>query len=125
PARVTGKNPTPRTILLATEIRNGEDQVAVGGRARVKIRDEENPEPTPAAPAHPLPDPGRKTVLITGGSGGIGAATALLLAASGWSVVIHYFQNGDKAQRLLREITEAGGSACALQADLREISDVE
>ncbi|MBF0340542.1 MAG: SDR family oxidoreductase [Magnetococcales bacterium] len=123
-ARVIGKNPTTSTILLNTEIRNAEDQVAVGGMARVKIRDEESA-------ASPLPAPKQiltnsvKTVLITGGSGGVGSATAKLLAASGWAVALHYFSNGDRAQRLVQEITAAGGTAFPVQADLRDTLGVE
>ncbi|MBF0271845.1 MAG: SDR family oxidoreductase [Magnetococcales bacterium] len=126
-ARVIGKNPTTQTILLSTEIRNAEDQVAVGGMARVKIRDHEalpeSPNPTPEQ-CDPLPV-GQKCVLITGATGGVGSAIATLLAASGWAVGIHYFQNEEKAARMVQKIGEAGGEAFAIQADLREGNAVE
>ncbi len=56
-----------------------------------------------------------KTVLITGGSRGIGAATARLLCARGWDVVINYYQDEQSAQRLVREL---GGKARAVQGDV-------
>ncbi|MBF0613776.1 MAG: SDR family oxidoreductase [Magnetococcales bacterium] len=117
-ARVIGKNPNTATILLATEIRNAEDQIAVGGMARIKIRDQEFSEP-PAASAPETPiGTGCKTALVTGATGGIGAVTARQLAAAGWAVGVHYCHNEEKAKRLVQQITASGGTACALQADL-------
>lgn len=54
-------------------------------------------------------------VLVTGGSGGIGAATARAFAADGARVAVHYHRNRDAAQALAEEI---GG--VALGADLRD-----
>jgi 3-oxoacyl-[acyl-carrier protein] reductase len=59
-------------------------------------------------------------VLVTGGSGGIGAATARLLAAEGARVGIHYHSNQGAADALAGEI---GG--VALRADLREEADAD
>jgi 3-oxoacyl-[acyl-carrier protein] reductase len=53
--------------------------------------------------------------LVTGASGGIGSATARLLAAEGARVGVHYHRSRDTAEALAREI---GG--VALQADLRD-----
>ncbi len=122
--RVTGKNPTTRTILLSTEIRNAADQVAAGGVARVKVRDEEVVE-EPNETQISVHQQGRKVVLVMGGSGGIGSATARLLGKSGMAVVVHYHQNIDQANRVVHDIVEAGGEAIALSADIRENSSVE
>ncbi|MBF0294568.1 MAG: SDR family oxidoreductase [Magnetococcales bacterium] len=118
-ARVTGLNPPTRTLLLATEIRNAEDQVVVSGLARVKVRDE---EPLPdAIPPTPLPHAAnRKAVLVVGASGGVGSATARLLAESGMAVAVHYHQNAPAAERITRAILDQGGTACAIGADLRD-----
>ena len=65
------------------------------------------------------------TVLITGGSRGIGAATARLAAARGFAVAVNYRERRDAADALVAEIGAAGGSACALQGDVSDERDVE
>lgn len=56
-------------------------------------------------------------MLITGGSRGIGAATARLAAQRGYRVVINYLSRRDAAEQLVSEIEQQGGSAVAIQAD--------
>ena len=58
--------------------------------------------------------------LVTGGSRGIGAATARVLAAEGWPVGVNYRSDGDAAAQVVKEIEEAGGKAVALQADISD-----
>lgn len=58
-------------------------------------------------------------ILVTGGSGGIGAATARAFAAEGARVVVHCFRNRDRAEELAAEI---GGYVA--QGDLRRPEDV-
>ena len=60
----------------------------------------------------------QKTVLITGGSRGIGAATALLAAQHGWAVVVNYVANSLAADEVVRQIRAAGGTAMTVQADV-------
>ncbi|NTW48170.1 MAG: 3-oxoacyl-ACP reductase FabG [Chlorobiales bacterium] len=66
-----------------------------------------------------------RTVLVTGASRGIGAATAKLLAAQGAAVAVNYFQSEDAAQKVVEEITKAGGKAVAVKADVREEAEVK
>lgn len=65
-----------------------------------------------------------KTALITGASRGIGRAVALRLAAEGASVAINYNGSREKAEELAAEITAAGGSAAAIQADVSDFGAV-
>jgi 3-oxoacyl-[acyl-carrier protein] reductase len=58
-----------------------------------------------------------KTALVTGGSRGIGAACAKLLAERGASVTITYSRSVERAETLVGEIITAGGSAFAIAAD--------
>ena len=63
-------------------------------------------------------------LLITGASRGIGAATALLAAQQGWSVVVNYAHNASAAHRVVQRIQDAGGTALALQADVGDEAQV-
>jgi len=58
------------------------------------------------------------TMLITGGSRGIGAATARLAARRGYNVCITYRHDQAAAAALVAEINAAGGQALALAADV-------
>lgn len=57
-------------------------------------------------------------VIITGGSRGIGASTALECARRGLGVILTYNQHADQAGAVVQRISEAGGKAAALQLDL-------
>lgn len=63
-------------------------------------------------------------MLITGGSRGIGAATALLAAGRGWQVAISYKGNAEAADRVVGQIRSGGGAAIAVQADVGVEADV-
>lgn len=58
-----------------------------------------------------------KAALVTGGSRGIGAACARLLAARGAAVVVTYSKSAEQAEKVVAEIGEAGGAAFAVEAD--------
>ena len=64
-----------------------------------------------------------KTVLITGAAHRIGSAVALGLAANSWKVIIHYSNSGQAANELAQNITEKGGNAETLQANLADALD--
>lgn len=61
-----------------------------------------------------------KGALVTGGAQRIGRSIALMLAADGWHVIVHHHNSADAAAATLRDITEAGGAATALRADLSD-----
>jgi len=65
-----------------------------------------------------------KILLVTGASRGIGAATSVLAARQGWSVVVNFNARGDEAQALVQRIVDEGGRAMALQADVSQETQV-
>ena len=65
-----------------------------------------------------MSDPG--VFLVTGGSRGIGAATAVLAARKGYAVAIFFREREDAADKVVAEITAAGGRALALRADVAD-----
>lgn len=66
-----------------------------------------------------------KTVLITGASRGIGAATARLFAQKGWAVAVNYRNSREAAEELVSEIRKNGGTALAIPADVGDPEQVE
>lgn len=59
-----------------------------------------------------------RVAVVTGASGGIGRAIAAALAAQGAAVVVNYARNAQAAEELVQSLTEAGGQAMAVQADI-------
>lgn len=66
-----------------------------------------------------------EVLLITGGSRGIGAATALMAARQGHAVAINYARHSLAADEVVRRIRAEGGSAIAVQADVGDEAQVE
>ena len=65
-----------------------------------------------------------RTVIVTGASRGIGAATARLAAQRGYAVCVNYLRRRDAAESIVRTITAAGGRAVAVQGDVAVEADV-
>jgi NAD(P)-dependent dehydrogenase (short-subunit alcohol dehydrogenase family) len=63
-------------------------------------------------------------LVVTGGSRGIGAATARLAAARGFAVAVNYRSHQAAADEVVRDIEQAGGRAVAIQADVSSEADV-
>jgi len=65
-----------------------------------------------------------KVILITGGSRGIGAATARLAAGRGYAVCVNYVRDREAADRVVADCQRLGGNAVAVQADVAVEADV-
>jgi NAD(P)-dependent dehydrogenase (short-subunit alcohol dehydrogenase family) len=63
-------------------------------------------------------------LVVTGGSRGIGAATARLAGLRGYTVCLTYLREGAKAEAVVRAIESAGGPAFAVQADISAERDI-
>jgi NAD(P)-dependent dehydrogenase (short-subunit alcohol dehydrogenase family) len=69
-------------------------------------------------------DSARPVAIVTGGSRGIGAATARLLASRGYAVCVNYLGNRTAADTVVASIRASGGTAVAVQADVGVEADV-
>jgi 3-oxoacyl-[acyl-carrier protein] reductase len=65
-----------------------------------------------------------KVALVTGSSRRIGRAIAERLGRAGAAVVAHYVHSTEKAEAVVAAIAAAGGQAIAVQADLRQMTDI-
>lgn len=63
--------------------------------------------------------------VVTGSSGGIGAGIATVLGARGWSVVVNYHANRDRAEAVVATVRESGGDAIAVGADATDPEGVQ
>jgi len=66
-----------------------------------------------------------QVAIVTGASRGIGQAIALALAAEGANVAVNYASSSTAAEQVVAEITNQGGSAFALQADVSKADQVD
>ena len=66
----------------------------------------------------------KRTLLVTGGSRGIGAATARLAAARGWDVAVNYTRDAAAAQAVAADVQALGRRALVLQADVGDHAQV-
>ena len=62
----------------------------------------------------------KKTVLVTGGALRIGRAISLDMAKFGWQVAVHFNDSYSEANGVVKAITELGGYAVAIHADLED-----
>lgn len=65
-----------------------------------------------------------KTAVVTGASRGIGEAIAKRLAQDGMQVVVNYSRSAEAAERVVGSISEQGGTAFAVQADMGDLEQI-
>ncbi|MCE0538546.1 SDR family oxidoreductase [Kineosporia rhizophila] len=65
-----------------------------------------------------------RVAIVTGGSGGIGQSVSERLAADGMSVLVAYSGGPERADEVVRSITDKGGSAVAARADVARPDEV-
>lgn len=65
------------------------------------------------------------TVIITGASGGIGSAAAILFAEKGWNVVMNYYRSAESAKMLASSLSSRGFSVMPCFSDITDKAQVE
>jgi 3-oxoacyl-[acyl-carrier protein] reductase len=118
-AEVIKKDDRSRVIELKTDITNQHRQKVTQGVAKVKVVEQE-PESIMAT----VKEQAKKTALVVGGSGGIGSAVCLALAAAGFEVIVHYNKNAESAIALTEKIRDAGGKASNVGCNITDQSAV-
>src|SRR5258705_4085657 len=81
-------------------------------------------DPGGGAPTRASMGPMGRVAVVTGGSRGIGAATARRLAAQGWSVCLSYRSAPEAAKEVVAACRALGGEALAVPADVASPNDV-
>ncbi len=66
-----------------------------------------------------------KTLLITGGSRGIGATTAIAFAKEGYDVAVNYASNAQKAEAVVEQVLELGRRAIAIKGDVSNYEEAK
>jgi NAD(P)-dependent dehydrogenase (short-subunit alcohol dehydrogenase family) len=66
----------------------------------------------------------KRTIIVTGASRGIGAATARLLGARGHPIAVNFVNNEDAAYAIVRDIVSTGGEAFAIRADISQEPEI-
>ena len=66
----------------------------------------------------------RGLLIVTGGSRGIGAATAVLAAREGWDVAVNYVRDAKAAGQVASAVVSAGVRGITVQADMNEEADI-
>lgn len=66
-----------------------------------------------------------KVAIVTGSSKGIGAGIAKEFAREGAKVVVNYASSRELADKVVEEITQNGGTAMAVQADISKLTDIK
>ena len=123
-AKVIGKSDATRTVVLSTEIRSADGKVIVMGTAKVKVRDDSPTALRISVPSSMAVNPGRRVAIVTGASRGMGAQIARTLANKGFALAVNYFRNQERALAVVRDIELDGGTAFAVQADVRDAESV-
>jgi 3-oxoacyl-[acyl-carrier protein] reductase len=115
---VIKKHEGERLLDLQTLITNQHGQRVLSGRGKVKVL------AAPADASDAATPERRMVAVVTGGAGGIGQAICEQLAAAGYAVVVNYASRADAASGLAARITQSGGRALAVQADVASDSGV-
>jgi len=113
-AEVIKKYDKDQIIELKTEISNQNKQVVTRGIAKVKVIEQEGLKDEEIIAPSNL----KKSALVVGGTGGIGAAVCIQLAKDGFDIALHYHSNKSKAEEIKSIVEKIGQKVILVQADI-------
>ena len=113
-AEVIKKYDKDQIIELKTEISNQNKQVVTRGIAKVKVIEQEGLKDEEIIAPFNL----KKSALVVGGTGGIGAAVCIQLAKDGFDIALHYHSNKSKAEEIKSIVEKIGQKVILVQADI-------
>jgi 3-oxoacyl-[acyl-carrier protein] reductase len=116
-AKVKSKSPSTRILGLDIEIQNQNGISLIKGESTVRMLQ---------LPAKKKEDKvsEKNVILVTGGSRGIGAATAKKIAAMGYPVIVNFKNSEKEASDMVSQIIGDGGRAISIQGDVSSEQDV-
>jgi 3-oxoacyl-[acyl-carrier protein] reductase len=124
-AKVLHKSESQRIIVLQTMIYNQLNKIVIEGEAKVKVLEKRKKESVINLNQLETMESSKGSVIISGASGGIGAAAAIKLALKGYSIIVNYRSNEKNASIIVEKIKNFGGRAIAIKADITKIEEVE
>lgn len=116
-AKVKSKSPSTRILGLTIEIQNQNGISIIKGESTVRMLQLSSKKKEDKMKE-------KNAILITGGSRGIGAATAKKIAAMGYPTVINFKNSEKEASDLIEQIIRDGGRAISIQGDVSNEQDV-
>jgi 3-oxoacyl-[acyl-carrier protein] reductase len=117
-ARILQKSQATRMLVLEIQIKNQSSQLILKGESHVQVLKKK-------VKSEASMDTEAKIFLVTGASRGIGAATSLRLASEGHTIGVNYKNSETQAYALVSKITDLGGKAMPLKADVSHPDEVE
>jgi 3-oxoacyl-[acyl-carrier protein] reductase len=124
-AKVLHKSESQRIIVLQTMVYNQLDKIVIEGEAKVKVL-EKNKQQNVINKLENMEnmENSKGSIIISGASGGIGAATAIKLAMKGYAIIVNYHNNENRAIDVVEEIENFGGRAIHIKADITSMEEV-
>jgi 3-oxoacyl-[acyl-carrier protein] reductase len=111
--QIEHKSEATRTLVVSVEGRNARGHVVVKGQGKVMMPEEQSARPGTSQTED-------RVALVTGASRGIGAAISVALGLNGIAVIVNYRESADQANSIVGAITQAGGRAMAVKADVAD-----
>ena len=124
-AKVLHKSKSQRIIVLQTMVYNQLNKIVIDGEAKVKVPEKKKEKSLDNLNQLENMKDKKGSVIISGASGGIGAATAINLAMKGYAIIINYCNNESRAMDIAKKIEDFGGRSMPVKADITIRSEVE